>query len=77
MGRPGSDGISVTEARVKRPNGDVHVYERRLAHDPVAQKTHDIGWKLKGKIPAGGTDMVPARPKRSTTRAGVPAGGEG
>lgn len=55
--------------RQKRPNGDVHIIERKVIYDPETKQNVILGTRIVGKIPKGGTEIVPTRPKRTTAAA--------
>lgn len=63
MPRPYVGGITTRIQRVRQPNGDIYVYERKFEYVKALKKTVDRGKKLLGKIPAGSTtgEMVPTR----------------
>ncbi len=65
MARPVSGKIRTTVARVKQKNGDIYVYERQTRYDPAAGYTRILSSELLGKIPAGTSEMVPTRPRKS------------
>lgn len=67
MGRPFTGKTHVGQRRETRPNGDVYVYERVTGYDPKTQKTKTLSTRLLGKIPAGSSEMVPTRPKKSAS----------
>lgn len=54
----------VGERREYRKNGDIYVYERVTAYDKKVKKTYTVSQKLKGKIKAGTSELVPTRPKK-------------
>lgn len=59
--------------RQKRPNGDVHIVERKVIYDPETKQNVILGSRIVGKILKGSTEVVPTRPKRSagtTAKAG-------
>ncbi len=65
MARPVSGKISTDEVRVKQKNGDIYVYERQTKYDPAVGDTINLSCKLIGKIPAGTSEMVRTRAKKS------------
>ena len=65
MPRPRTGKIHVGERQEKRKNGDIYVYERVTKYNPETKKTVTVSEKLKGKILAGTTEIIPTRPKRS------------
>ena len=65
MSRPRTGKSHIGERREHRKNGDVYVYERVTAYNPETRKTVTVREKLKGKIKAGGTELVATRPKRA------------
>lgn len=67
MGRPLTGKTHVGQRRETRPNGDVYVYERVTGYDPKTQKTKTLSTRLLGKIPAGSSEMVPTRPKKTAS----------
>lgn len=69
MGRPLTGKLHTGQRRETRANGDVYVYERVTAYDPKTQKTKTVSTRLLGKIPAGQTEMIPTRPKKTKTSA--------
>ena len=69
MGRPLTGQLHTGQRRETRANGDVYVYERVTAYDPKTQKTKTVSTRLLGKIPAGQTEMIPTRPKKTKTSA--------
>ena len=69
MGRPLTGKLHTGQRRETRANGDVCVYERVTAYDPKTQKTKTVSTRLLGKIPAGQTEMIPTRPKKTKTSA--------
>lgn len=68
MGRKFQDKTHVGRRVQRQKNGDVYVLERTTKYDPVTKKTRTIAQRLIGKIPAGGTEMVPTRPKRPAAK---------
>ena len=56
--------VHVSRSLVKRPNGDIYVYERVTAYDAKIRNTRTIAKKLLGKIPYGETEMVPTNYRR-------------
>ena len=64
MPRPRTGKSHVGERRERRKNGDVYVYERVTAYNPETRRTVTVSERLKGKIKAGGVELVATRPKR-------------
>lgn len=64
MPRPRTGKSHVGERRERRKNGDVYVYERVTAYNPETRGTVTVSERLKGKIKAGGVELVATRPKR-------------
>jgi transposase len=64
MAKPITGKTHVGERREKRPNGDIYVYERITAYNEKTKKTYTASQKLKGKIKAGTSKIVPTRPKK-------------
>ena len=65
MGRELTGKKHVGEVRIRQKNGDIYVYERVTAYDPVRKKTFTEKKTLKGKILAGSDVLVPTRPKKT------------
>ena len=65
MGRELTGKKHVGEVRIRQKNGDIYVYERVTAYDPVRKKTFTEKKTLKGKILAGSSVLVPTRPKKT------------
>ena len=65
MPKPITGNKHVGERLEQRPNGDIYVYERVTAYNQKTRKTYTVSQKLKGKIKAGTTEMVPTRPKKA------------
>ncbi len=65
MARPVSGKTRTSVVRVKQKNGDIYVYERKSKYDPAAGYTRNFDYKLIGKIPAGTSEMVPTRARKS------------
>ena len=64
MARPITGKIHVGERQEKRKNGDIYIYERVTKYNPETKKTVTISGKLKGKILAGTTEIIPTRSKK-------------
>ena len=64
MAKPITGKTHVGERRERRPNGDIYVYERVTAYNEKTKKTYTVSQKLKGKIKAGTSKIVPTRPKK-------------
>lgn len=64
MPRPRTGKTHTGERREHRRNGDIYVYERVTGYDPEKRMTVTLSERLKGKIKAGCTELVPTRPKR-------------
>ena len=64
MSRPRIGKIHIGERQEKRKNGDIYIYERVTKYNPKTKKTVTISGKLKGKILAGTTEIIPTRPKK-------------
>ena len=65
MGRELTGKKHVGEVRIRQKNGNIYVYERVTAYDPVRKKTFTEKKTLKGKILAGSDVLVPTRPKKT------------
>lgn len=63
MPRDGPSKTNTSLVRERKSNGYTYVYERTTAYDPNCKYTRTLSKKLLGKIPPGGTEMVPTRPK--------------
>lgn len=63
MSRPYTGKQSTGIRKVKRPNGDIYVYERIIEYDQKIKKTKTVGNKLIGKIRAGESEISPTRPR--------------
>lgn len=61
--------IKLTRYRKLRPNGDTYVYEKETRYDPQRKYNVVLRTKLQGKIPAGGSEMVPTRHKSRSKAA--------
>ena len=64
MSRPVTGKQSVGEWRVRRPNGDIYVYERTTEYDAETRKGRTVSTRLLGKIRAGESEIVATRPRR-------------
>lgn len=64
MTRSHSGKVHVGQSRIKRKSGITYVYERTTQYDQKTMKTITLSSKLIGKIPPGGTEVVPTRPKK-------------
>ena len=64
MARPVTNKIREYIVKIKRKNGDVYVLQRQSRYDPEKKYAVTISEKLLGKIPKGGTEVVPTRAKR-------------
>lgn len=64
MSRPVSGEIKTSTVRIKRSNGDVYVYERKMKYDPKVGYTKTFDSRLLGKIKAGTNEMISTRPRR-------------
>ena len=64
MARPVTNKIRKYVVKVKQKNGDTYVLERQSRYDSDKGYAVTISEKLLGKIPKGGTDVVPTRAKR-------------
>ena len=64
MVRPVTNKIRKYVVKVKQKNGDTYVLERQSRYDSDKGYAVTISEKLLGKIPKGGTDVVPTRAKR-------------
>ncbi len=53
---------------VKQPNGDIYVIERTRLYDPEIKRERVLSSKLLGKIPKGGSEMIPTRPLAANRR---------
>lgn len=62
-------GSPAGKCRERRRYGDIYVYERVTAYNPQTRKTVTVSERLKGKIKAGCTEIVPTRPKRKPGEA--------
>lgn len=54
-------------------NGDTYVYEVTTLYNPKKRYNEHVSSKLLGKIPEGGSEIVPTRPKRSGKQTTVEA----
>ncbi|MBO8415859.1 MAG: hypothetical protein IAB19_05725 [Proteobacteria bacterium] len=61
--------IKLTRYRKLRPNGDTYVYEKETRYDPQRRYNVVLRTRLLGKIPAGGSEMVPTRHKSRSKAA--------
>lgn len=71
MARQISGKVVTSQFRRTRKNGDVYVYERTLQYNPEKGYTEQISSRLLGKIPAGGTEMIPTRPRTSESGSDI------
>ncbi len=64
---PAKASCEVKTRTVRQPqkNGDIYVIERQTLYDPVKKYNVVLSSRIVGKIPKGGTSVVPTRPKRS------------
>ena len=53
-----------TTVKVPQRNGSTYVYERIVKYDPEKKYNKVVSSHLIGKIPAGGTEIVPTRTRR-------------
>lgn len=62
-----ASGKPVTK-RIERlqSNGDIYIYDVTTLYNPEKRYNEHVSSKLVGKIPAGGTGIVPTRPRNST-----------
>ena len=63
MARKISGKVVISQFHRTQKNGDVYVYERTLQYNPEKGYTEQLSSKLLGKIPAGGSEMKPTRPR--------------
>ena len=56
--------IKTRTVRQAQKNGDIYVIERQTQYDPVKKYNVVLSSHIVGKIPKGGTSVVPTRPKR-------------
>lgn len=61
-----ASGKPVTK-RIERlqSNGDIYIYDVTTLYNPEKRYNEHVSSKLIGKIPAGGTDIVPTRSRKS------------
>lgn len=62
-----ASGKPVTK-RIERlqSNGDIYIYDVTTLYNPEKRYNEHVSSKLVGKVPAGGTGIVPTRPRNST-----------
>ena len=62
-----ASGKPVTK-RIERlqSNGDIYIYDVTTLYNPEKRYNEHVSSKLIGKIPAGGTDIVPTRSRKDT-----------
>lgn len=60
-----ASGKPVTK-RIERlqDNGDIYIYDVTTLYNPEKRYNEHVSSKLVGKVPAGGTDIVPTRPRK-------------
>lgn len=56
--------VKTRTIRQSQKNGDIYVIERQTQYDPVKKYNVVLSSRIVGKIPKGGTSVVPTRPKR-------------
>lgn len=71
MARKVSGKITTSQFRRTQKNGDVYIYERTLQYNPERGYTEQTASRLLGKIPAGGAEMKPTRPRSSSGNIAV------
>lgn len=71
MARKVTGKVTTSQFRRTQKNGDIYVYERTLLYNPEKGYTEQIASKLLGKIPAGGTELEPTRPRSSSKSTAV------
>ena len=64
MPRKASGEIKTRTIHQPQKNGDIYVIERQTRYDPEKKYNVVLSNRLIGKIPKGGTSIVPTRPKR-------------
>lgn len=64
MPRKASGEIKTRTIHQPQKNGDIYVIERQTRYDPEKKYNVVLSNCLIGKIPKGGTSIVPTRPKR-------------
>ena len=64
MPRKASGEIKTRTIHQPQKNGDIYVIERQTRYDPEKKYNVVLSNRLIGKIPKGGTYIVPTRPKR-------------
>ena len=64
MARPVTNKVREYVVKVKQKNGDTYVLQRQARYDPEKGYAITVSEKLIGKIPKGGTEIIPTRAKR-------------
>lgn len=65
MSRKASGKPKTTRVRRSQKNGDIYIYDVTTLYNPEKRYNEHVSSKLIGKIPAGETEIVATRPRRS------------
>lgn len=68
MPRKASGHPRVQEVRRPQKNGDTYIFEVTTLYNPDKRYNEHVSSKLVGKIPNGGKEIIPTRPRRISTR---------